>query len=50
MSQKLETAVVTGAGSGIGRGVAQALSAMGLRVALVGRDPKKLEATRALLA
>ncbi|APW63064.1 SDR family oxidoreductase [Paludisphaera borealis] len=50
MSQKLETAVVTGAGSGIGRGIAQALSAMGLRVALVGRDPKKLEATQALLA
>jgi NADP-dependent 3-hydroxy acid dehydrogenase YdfG len=48
-SQKLETAVVTGAGSGIGRGIAQALSAMGMRVALVGRDPKKLEATKALL-
>ncbi len=51
MSQgrKLENAIVTGAGSGIGRGIAQALSAMGMRVALVGRDPKKLEATRALL-
>jgi NADP-dependent 3-hydroxy acid dehydrogenase YdfG len=50
MSRKLETAVVTGAGSGIGRGVATALSRMGLRVALVGRDREKLEATRKLLA
>ena len=49
MSRKPETAVVTGAGSGIGRGVAQALSAMGLKVALVGRDRGKLEATKELL-
>ncbi|MDG3006274.1 SDR family oxidoreductase [Paludisphaera mucosa] len=49
MSRKPETAVVTGAGSGIGRGVAQALAGMGLRVALVGRDRGKLEATKALL-
>jgi NADP-dependent 3-hydroxy acid dehydrogenase YdfG len=50
MSRKLETAVVTGAGSGIGRGVATVLSQLGLRVALVGRDREKLEATRKLLA
>jgi len=50
MSRKLETAVVTGAGSGIGRGVATVLSQMGLKVALVGRDREKLEATRQLLA
>ena len=49
MSRKPGTAVVTGAGSGIGRGVAQALAGMGLRVALVGRGREKLEATKALL-
>lgn len=49
MSRKPGTAVVTGAGSGIGRGVAVALAGMGLRVALVGRGREKLEETRALL-
>jgi len=49
MSRKPETAVVTGAGSGIGQGVATVLARMGLRVALVGRDRSKLEATRALM-
>lgn len=49
MSRKLETAVVTGAGSGIGQGVAKVLSAMGLRVALVGRGEEKLKRTRELL-
>ncbi|WP_165244258.1 SDR family oxidoreductase [Paludisphaera soli] len=49
MSRKPETAVVTGAGSGIGRGVAEALAALGLKVALVGRDRSKLEATKGLL-
>jgi len=49
MSRKLETAVVTGAGSGIGQGVAKVLSAMGLRVALVGRGEEKLQRTRELL-
>ncbi len=49
MSRKPATAVVTGAGSGIGRGVARALAGMGLRVALMGRGREKLEATRALL-
>jgi NADP-dependent 3-hydroxy acid dehydrogenase YdfG len=39
--------LITGAGSGIGRGVARALDAIGVRVALVGRDPAKLEETRA---
>jgi len=41
----LSTAVVTGAGSGIGQGIALALAKKGLRVALVGRDQSKLEAT-----
>jgi NADP-dependent 3-hydroxy acid dehydrogenase YdfG len=50
MSPKLETAMVTGAGSGIGRGIAQALSALGMRVALVGRGVDKLKETRATLA
>jgi NADP-dependent 3-hydroxy acid dehydrogenase YdfG len=44
------TALVTGAGSGIGRGIATALDELGLRVALVGRDPAKLEQTRAGLS
>lgn len=42
-----QTAIITGAGSGIGRGIATALDAIGVRVALVGRDPAKLEQTQA---
>ncbi|HEU4702735.1 MAG TPA: SDR family oxidoreductase [Conexibacter sp.] len=38
-------ALVTGAGSGIGRACALALDAMGYRVALVGRDLERLRAT-----
>ena len=44
------TALITGAGSGIGRGIAIALDGIGVRLALVGRDVKKLEDTRGLLA
>jgi len=40
------TAVITGAGSGIGRGIAGALDAAGLRLALVGREAAKLEQTK----
>jgi NADP-dependent 3-hydroxy acid dehydrogenase YdfG len=43
----LETALVTGAGSGIGQSIASKLAKMGLRVALVGRDREKLERARA---
>ena len=43
------TALVTGAGSGIGRATAVGLAKLGLRVALVGRDAGKLEATRKLM-
>jgi NADP-dependent 3-hydroxy acid dehydrogenase YdfG len=43
----LQTALVTGAGSGIGRGIAETLAGLGLRVALVGRDRQKLERARA---
>jgi NADP-dependent 3-hydroxy acid dehydrogenase YdfG len=46
----LQTALVTGAGSGIGRSIASTLAQLGLRVALVGRDREKLERTRADLA
>lgn len=42
-------AIVTGAGSGIGRAVALALSAKGYRVALAGRRIEKLHETAALL-
>jgi NADP-dependent 3-hydroxy acid dehydrogenase YdfG len=45
----LTTAIVTGAGSGIGQGIALALAKKGLRVALVGRDRAKLDATAALI-
>jgi NADP-dependent 3-hydroxy acid dehydrogenase YdfG len=38
-------AVVTGAGSGVGRACALRLAAAGWRVALVGRRPQKLQAT-----
>jgi citronellol/citronellal dehydrogenase len=39
-------AVVTGGGSGIGRCTAHELAALGAGVALVGRNPEKLEAVR----
>ena len=42
----LKTAVVTGAGSGIGRGIARALDGLGLRLALIGREQRKLEETQ----
>lgn len=41
-----KVAVVTGAGQGVGRGIALALAAEGARVALVGRTLRKLEAVR----
>jgi NADP-dependent 3-hydroxy acid dehydrogenase YdfG len=40
------TALITGAGSGIGQGIAIALDEIGMRLALVGRDPRKLELTQ----
>ncbi|APR84483.1 3-oxoacyl-[acyl-carrier protein] reductase [Minicystis rosea] len=43
------TALIVGASGGIGRAVAAALVGAGARVALVGRDGDKLEATRASL-
>ncbi len=46
MSEPLKTALITGAGSGVGRAIAEALSDLGLRLALVGRDRSKLEETR----
>ena len=46
----MSTALVTGAGSGIGRAVARELDHLGMRVILVGRDIAKLEATKALLS
>jgi NAD(P)-dependent dehydrogenase (short-subunit alcohol dehydrogenase family) len=42
------TALVTGAGRGIGRAIAQRLSAAGLRVALTSRSQRELEQTAAL--
>lgn len=43
-------AVVTGAGSGIGRAVARAFAARGLDVALLGRHAADLEETRAMIS
>jgi NADP-dependent 3-hydroxy acid dehydrogenase YdfG len=43
----LKTALVTGAGSGMGRAIAATLAEMGMRIALVGRDAAKLDETRA---
>jgi NADP-dependent 3-hydroxy acid dehydrogenase YdfG len=47
LAANLKTALVTGAGSGIGRSIAKTLAEMGLRVALVGRERDKLERARA---
>jgi NAD(P)-dependent dehydrogenase (short-subunit alcohol dehydrogenase family) len=44
------TALITGAAGGIGRAVAQALAAEGVRVALLDRDPAGLAATAAACA
>ena len=43
-----KVAVVTGAGSGIGRAVALALQGDGYNVALAGRRAAELEATKAM--
>ncbi len=48
MSGNLQTAVVTGAGSGVGRAVALALARAGWRVAILGRRPEPLAETAAL--
>ena len=44
------TAIVTGAGSGIGRATAQSLAAAGYAITLVGRDEGKLRETESLVA
>ena len=47
MASTMKTALVTGAGSGIGRSITATLADLGLRVAMVGRDREKLERARA---
>jgi len=44
-----QTALITGAGGGIGRAIAMNLAEAGVRVALAGRQREKLEQTRAAL-
>ncbi|ACJ00887.1 SDR family oxidoreductase [Rhodospirillum centenum] len=45
-----KTVIVTGGGSGIGRCTAHELAALGADVALIGRNPEKLETVRAEIA
>jgi NADP-dependent 3-hydroxy acid dehydrogenase YdfG len=49
LGEAARTALVTGAGSGIGLGIARTLAGMGFRLALVGRDAGKLERAGASL-
>jgi meso-butanediol dehydrogenase/(S,S)-butanediol dehydrogenase/diacetyl reductase len=44
-----KVALITGAGQGVGQGIALALAAEGARVAITGRTLEKLEATSALI-
>ncbi len=47
MDQQGKVAIITGAGSGIGRAAALALLAEGYNVALAGRRPEALEESAA---
>jgi short-subunit dehydrogenase len=44
VSRTHRSVLITGASSGIGRGLARAYAAPGVRLALIGRDPARLEA------
>jgi short-subunit dehydrogenase len=46
---RVRTAVVTGAGGGIGRAIALGLGAAGAHLILVGRDPDRLTTTAELV-
>ncbi|MBC2650446.1 SDR family NAD(P)-dependent oxidoreductase [Novosphingobium aerophilum] len=46
----MQTAIITGAGSGIGLGTARQLHAMGMAIVGVGRDPAKLAALEQAIA
>ncbi|MER6941611.1 SDR family NAD(P)-dependent oxidoreductase, partial [Nocardioides sp. NPDC000441] len=46
----MPVAVVTGAGSGLGRVIAQALDGAGFQVALLGRTKASLEETASVMA
>ena len=46
MSRGADWALITGAGTGIGAALAQALSARGMGIVLVGRHRARMEAVR----
>jgi NADP-dependent 3-hydroxy acid dehydrogenase YdfG len=46
MNSEKKVAIVTGGGSGIGAAIAECLTAQGIHTIIIGRNEKKLSATK----